>query len=167
MVAQSLAESQVRLSGVPFHDIHGNISSGGRFLERFLNVVGYTIVPDNIDFKLIYSTDIVQCYPGKKVIGTGDNIPLSSEIELCKTWLDQELSLLEPRAILLFGTPANKTFFRHYLNQRFTKLSDYYLKPNRYGDSRVVSLPHPTFMVPGKTVIYQETLELEEICERV
>ena len=160
MVAQSLAESQVRLSGVPFHDIHGNISSGGRFLERFLNVVGYTIVPDNIDFKLIYSTDIVQCYPGKKVIGTGDNIPLSSEIERCKTWLDQELSLLEPRAILLFGTPANKTFFRHYLNQRFTKLSDYYLKPIRYRDSQVVSLPHPTSMVPGKTVIYQETFEV-------
>ena len=102
----------------------------------------------------------MQCYPGKKVIGTGDNIPLSSEIELCKAWLDQESSLLEPRAILLFGTPANKTFFRHYLNQRFTKLSDYYLKTNRYGDSQVVSLPHPTSMVPGKTVVYQETFEV-------
>ena len=116
MVAQSLAEGQVRLSGVPFHDIHGNISTGGRFLERYLNFVGYTIVPDNLDFSLIYSTDIVQCYPGKKIVGTGDNIPLSSEIALCRPWLDQELSLLEPQAILLFGTPANKTFFNIILS---------------------------------------------------
>ena len=160
MVAQSLAEGQVRLSGVPFHDIHGNISAGGRFLERFLNLVGYTIVPDKVDFNLIYSTDIVQCYPGKKVIGTGDNIPLSSEIELCKTWLGQELSLLEPQVILLFGTPANKTFFKHYLHQEFTKLSDYYLRSSCYKDIRVFSLPHPTSMVRDKTAIYQETFKL-------
>jgi len=160
MIAQSLAESQVRLSGVPFHDIHGNISVGGRFLEKYLNLVGYTIVPDKIDFSLIYSTDIVQCYPGKKVVGTGDNIPLSSEIERCRTWLDQELSLLAPRAILLFGTPANKTFSRHYLNRKFTKLSDYYLQPSRYRDSQVLSLPHPTSMVPSKSAIYQETFDM-------
>ena len=160
MVAQSLAEGQVRLSGVPFHDIHGNISTGGRFLERYLNFVGYTIVPDNLDFSLIYSTDIVQCYPGKKIVGTGDNIPLSSEIELCRAWLGQELSLLEPQAILLFGTPANKTFFQHYLEQKFTKLSDYYLQPSLYRDSQVISLPHPTSMVPSKSTIYQKTFEL-------
>ena len=160
MVAQSLAKSQVRLSGVPFHDIHGNISTGGRFLERFLNLVGYTIVPDRVDFNLIYSTDIVQCYPGKKIVGTGDNIPLSSEIELCRAWLGQELALLEPQAILLFGTPANKTFFQHYLEQKFTKLSDYYLQPSLYRDSQVLSLPHPTSMVPSKSTIYQKTFEL-------
>ena len=160
MVAQSLAETQVRVSGVPFHDIHGNISNGGRFLEKFLNVVGYTISPDKLEFSLIYSTDIVQCYPGKNLVGTGDNLPLSSEIELCRPWLDQALSLLEPQVILLFGSPANKTFFKHYLHQEFTKLSDYYLRSSCYKDIRVFSLPHPTSMVRDKTAIYQETFEL-------
>ena len=118
------------------------------------------ISPDKLEFSLIYSTDIVQCYPGKNLVGTGDNVLLSSEIELCRPWVDRELSLLEPQVILLFGTPANKTFFKHYLHLEFTKLSDYYLRSSSYKDIHVFSLPHPTSMVRDKTTIYQETFEL-------
>jgi len=37
MVAHSLSKTQVRLSGVPFHDTKGKLSNGGRLLERYLN----------------------------------------------------------------------------------------------------------------------------------
>ena len=159
MIAQSLAADQVRLSGIPFHNTEGVLSAGGKFLEQYLNLIGYTISPSNLDHKLIYSTDIVQCYPGKRVVGTGDNIPLASEIDNCKIWLSEELKLLQPKVILLFGTPATKTFYKHYLHERFTRLADYYLVPMIFNESSVFALPHPTSMVKSKSDIYLQTFE--------
>ena len=106
IVAQSLAETQVRLSGVPFHNPQGILSKGGRYLEKYFNQASYTIIPSNDERTLVYSTDIVQCFPGKKKVGTGDNVPLTSEIINCRPWLDRELSLMKPKVVLLFGTPA-------------------------------------------------------------
>ena len=100
------------------------------------------------------------CYPGKNFARTGDNVLLSSEIELCRLWLDQELTLLKRQVILLFETPANKTFFKHYLHQKFAKLSDNRLRPSTYREIRVFSLPHPISMVRDKTVIHKGTFKI-------
>ena len=160
IIAQSLAETQVRLSGVPFHNSQGILSNGGKFLEKYLNQVGYTIIPTKDELSLVYSTDMVQCFPGKKMIGKGDNIPLTSEINNCRRWLDKELSLMAPKVVLLFGTPATKSFYQYYLNQPFTKLSDYYLLPHEFRHAKVFSLPHMTSMVRGKSSIYEETFNV-------
>jgi uracil-DNA glycosylase family 4 len=160
MVAQSLAETQVRLSGVPFHDSQGIISNGGRYLEKYLNLVGYTIVPGNDEHTLIYSTDMVQCFPGKRGVGRGDNIPIISEIDNCRRWLSLELSIMKPKVILLFGTPATKSFYHYYLNEPFTRLTDSYLNPRDFQGIKVLSLPHPTSMVGGKSSIYKESFNM-------
>ena len=160
IIAQSLAETQVRLSGVPFHDSQGILSNGGRYLEKYLNQVGYTIIPSNDGLTLVYSTDIVQCFPGKKKVGTGDNIPLTSETNNCKRWLNRELSLMNPKVVLLFGTLATKSFYHYYLSKPFTKLSDYYLIPQYFMDMKVLPLPHPTSMVQGKSSIYDKTFSM-------
>jgi len=160
MIAQSLAESQVRLSGVPFHNVEGDISRGGKFMEKYLNIVGYTIRPENKQEKLIYSTDIVQCFPGRKISGSGDNVPLLSEIKNCQPWLDRELAIMNPKVILLFGTPATKLFYQNYLNEPFLRLANCYLNPKIFRKAWVFALPHPTSMVKGKSSIYKETFEM-------
>jgi uracil-DNA glycosylase family 4 len=160
IIAQSLAETQVRLSGIPFHNSQVILSNGGRFLEKYLNQVGYTIVPGNGELVLVYSTDMVQCFPGKKKVGTGDNIPIWSEIINCMTWLDKELSIMKPKVVLLFGTPATKSFYRYYLDEPFTKLSDHYFAPRDFRDGKAICLPHPTSMVRDKSKIYDKTFDM-------
>lgn len=45
IVAQSLAKDQVRLSGIPYHNPNLFLSNGGRYLNRYFNSVGYSLVP--------------------------------------------------------------------------------------------------------------------------
>ena len=160
MIGQSLAKTQVRLSGMPFHNSAGILSNGGRYLEKYLNQVGYTIAPTNDKLTLVYSPDMVQCFPGRKEDGGGDNIPLLSEINHCRQWLDRELSLMKPTVVLLFGTPATKSFHHYYLSKPFTKLSNYYESPQDFRDMKVLSLPHMTSMVPDKSGIYDRTFRM-------
>jgi len=75
IVLQSLAQNQVRLSGIQFHDLNGEIGKGGQYLEKYLNIIGYSINPNSPIYHYIYTTDIIQCFPGKKLSGNGDNPP--------------------------------------------------------------------------------------------
>jgi uracil-DNA glycosylase family 4 len=168
IVGQSLAETQVRVSGVPYHDRLGEMSKGGKFLEKYLNTIGYTLSPTLQSHKLVYTTDLVQCYPGKNSNGTGDNIPTDKEIENCRGWLFEELLLLNPLVILLFGNPAIKTFFKYYMNQNAPTVSEHYakFKPFEFKQRTifVCALPHLTSMVPSKSSIFEKAfLEMKAL----
>lgn len=106
-------------------------------------------------------SDIVQCYPGRKTSGKGDNIPKKKETENCKEWLLKEISLIKPRIILLFGSPAARTFFEFFAKRRIKNASVYYCKENTFrfynADIPVYILPHPSSMVKGKSEIYDST----------
>lgn len=159
VVAQSLAKNQVRLSGVPFHDTCRQLSTGGKFLETHFNTIGYTIKPTELSRKYVYTTDLVKCYPGKRVNGNGDNIPTKKEISACRDWFIRELDLINPRVIILFGKPAAKSFFEHVI-----RVSDLYRKKHVLPiDQKIYSifvLPHPSSMVKEKKDIFQESFLL-------
>jgi len=164
LVGQSLAKSQVRLSGVPFHDIHMSLSRGGNYLEGYFNTIGYTLKPDRLDRKLVYTTDMVQCFPGRKVKGTGDNIPSGREINACLDWFMQEIEIVDPKVIILLGAPAARIFFEHVFGCKAKRISDLYLKRHDYerGDTlrSVYVLPHPSSMVKRKSEIFRKSFAM-------
>ena len=58
----------------------------------------------------VYLAAITKCFPGRLPGSSTDRLPSRAEQALCRPWLDQELTLLQPRVIVLFGGLAITTF---------------------------------------------------------
>jgi uracil-DNA glycosylase len=58
-----------------------------------------------------YMTSVTKCYPGRQPGSKGDRVPGRDEQALCRPWLAQELSLVQPRVIIPIGGLAIKLFF--------------------------------------------------------
>ena len=58
-----------------------------------------------------YMTSVTKCYPGKQTSGSGDRVPSKVEQELCRTYLDQEIHLVDPKVIIPIGRLAINLFF--------------------------------------------------------
>ena len=86
-----------------------------------------------------YMTSITKCYPGKSKGGHGDRVPTKEEQALCRTWLDQEIALVNPKLIILIGRLAIGLFFDTQLP--LEKIIGAQLEQ----DGRVIiPLPHPS-----------------------
>ena len=81
---------------------------GGTILQKWLEQAGF---PPGYLHSHVYLSSLTRCDPGRNPRGDGDRRPSPSEIALCKPFLDAELQLLQPRAVLLVGTMAIETFF--------------------------------------------------------
>ncbi|MFN2452026.1 MAG: uracil-DNA glycosylase family protein [Candidatus Dormibacteria bacterium] len=55
-------------------------------------------------------TSMTTCFPGRNRAGTGDRRPSGTEVRLCSTWLDGDLSLLKPPLVLAVGGLAHSRF---------------------------------------------------------
>jgi uracil-DNA glycosylase family 4 len=71
--------------------------------------MGFTIDPMGT-LQYVYSSDIVQRYPGRAANGKGDRRPTPREIENCVGWLRTELLIIRPRVILLLGAQSAQYF---------------------------------------------------------
>jgi len=77
----------------------------GDFLYRLLHRTGFTNQPtsvhraDGLELRNAYVTAAVRCAPPK-------NKPLPGEIANCRSYLERELALLRPRAVLALGKIA-------------------------------------------------------------
>ena len=85
------------LAGHPF------VGPAGKFLDRVLEEVG-------IDRTAVYVTNVVKHFKweprGKRRIHKKPN---ASEIAACRPWLDTEIGLVQPRAIVCLGATAAQT----------------------------------------------------------
>jgi uracil-DNA glycosylase family protein len=85
---------QEDLAGRPF------VGPAGKLLDRVLDAVG-------IDRSTVYVTNVVKHFKweprGKRRIHKKPN---SSEISACRPWLDTEIQLVKPRAIVCLGATA-------------------------------------------------------------
>ena len=132
ILSQSLAESQLRRSGVNFFNEKGTLGNTGRNLEKFLNRFNRTVYPPKeirllngsiipkrkTGYYSVYNTEIAQCYPGKKT--KGDRVPNSIELSNCinQKFLLDEISLIRPKLLLLMGRLSRDTFYRNILRER-------------------------------------------------
>jgi uracil-DNA glycosylase len=131
IVSQSLAENQLRKTGVNFFANDGKLGSTGRNLENFLNLVERTVYPP-IDVRLergkrvkrreekyvsVYNSEITQCFTGKRKDGKGDRNPSAEEIRNClgKGYLAREIEILKPKIVMLMGRISRNIFFHSAL----------------------------------------------------
>jgi uracil-DNA glycosylase family 4 len=111
VIGQALGPQTQRRSGVPYTYPSGVLSRTGQVLDGLLEAIGYTIDPRSTR-RYVYSSDIVQRYPGPMAGGGGDRPPTRREVENCFPWLEVELAIVKPRVILPLGAFAA----RHFLN---------------------------------------------------
>jgi uracil-DNA glycosylase len=132
IISQTLAENQLRKSGVNFFQTDGSLGNTGKNLEQFLNkfnrtvypyqevkISGNVIIPScNSEFKSVYNTEIAQCYPGKNKGKNGDRRPSRDEILNCmrKGFLIKEIMMIKPKLLLLMGKASRDGFFKYFLN---------------------------------------------------
>lgn len=84
-------------------------------------------------------TSVTKCYPGRAKSGSGDRVPSRREQELCRSYLNQEISLIDPRLILPVGGLAISLFYP--AGQPLTEV----IGTHKQLEGRwVVPLPHPS-----------------------
>jgi len=142
IVSQTLAENQLRKSGVNFFKADGNIGNTGASLEKFLIKFYRTVYPPrevkisdtvlipscNPEYKSVYNTEIAQCYPGKNKLKKGDRKPNRNEILNCmrNEFLKKEIMMINPKLLLLMGKASRDNFFEYFLNEKYpSSLSDH------------------------------------------
>lgn len=66
---------------------------------------------DGEEFRSVtYIAALMRCFPGRNQKNTGDLRPPPAGIANCAHWLDDELRLLKPKALILVGQMAIKRF---------------------------------------------------------
>lgn len=113
VVGQALGPDTQRRSGLPYIYPDGRLSPTGRVLDEFLRHMGFTIDPSGT-LPYVYSSDIVQRYPGPSPGTGGDRRPTAGEVRNCAEWLDAELRVVRPWVVLLLGREPARYFLRAY-----------------------------------------------------
>ena len=86
-----------------------------------------------------YMTAVTKCYPGRAKSGNGDRVPSRKEQELCRPYLQAEISLVDPQLIIPVGRLAIGLFYP--AGQTLEEI----IGTRKQVDHRwVVPLPHPS-----------------------
>jgi uracil-DNA glycosylase family 4 len=83
------------------------VGPAGRKLVGWLLDAGFA--PDDIG-TTVHMTALTLCFPGRLPGKSTDRAPSSRERANCRPWLDAQLRVVRPRAIILFGKMAIDTF---------------------------------------------------------
>ena len=90
----------------------------------------------------IYIAAVTRCYPGPSPSGRGDRVPSPRERELCRPWLEAELSLIRPALIIPVGRLAIDYFLESKPLDRL--VGELWPVEHVGGSSRALPLPHPS-----------------------
>jgi uracil-DNA glycosylase family 4 len=88
------------------------VGASGDFLEELLQEAGYTR-------EQVYISNILKCRP------PGNRDPLPTEIESCSGYLDEQIRMVDPLAIVTLGRFSLSKFFPH---QRISRVHGRYAK---------------------------------------
>jgi hypothetical protein len=140
IVAEAIGPKTVRLSGVNYFRADGRLGGTGRYLDKMLLPLGFTVYPSS-DVKLAsgaviqaalgsqrqtaYCTDLCPEFPGYVSLQRSDKTKASikrpslrrvKEALKC-AFLERELEVVKPKVILLLGAAAYTTFYTHFLKR--------------------------------------------------
>ena len=101
LIGQAPGVTEVE-AGRPFN------ASSGRRLFQWLGQAGWD---EDVFRARHYMTAVTKCYPGKGANGKGDRVPSKAEQKLCRPFLEREITLVNPRLIILVGGLAIKLLF--------------------------------------------------------
>jgi len=80
----------------------------GKELDRWMVRAGFES-PEEFR-RLTYIAALMRCFPGRNAAGTGDLKPPPAAVANCSHWLDTELRILKPKAVILVGQLAIARF---------------------------------------------------------
>jgi uracil-DNA glycosylase len=60
-------------------------------------------------WRKIHFAAVTRCYPGRSPGAKGDRLPTPAERALCRPWLDEVVTLVDPEVVLLIGLLAIRT----------------------------------------------------------
>ncbi|MCD4737388.1 MAG: uracil-DNA glycosylase [Bacteroidales bacterium] len=113
------------------------IGPSGQVFNKLLHAAG-------IDRKLVFMTNLVKCMLPK------NRKPTLNEIELCSQFLDEEISIIQPKIIVPLGYYATRTILIKFhtdplaAEMSFTKINGKLLSIN---NEKIFPLPHPASLL--------------------
>ena len=150
--------SEILLIGQAPGDKEGGLGrpfawTAGKTLFKWFDSIG---VNEQVFRQQVYMSAVCRCFPGKNPKG-GDRVPNKNEIATCSRWINEEITLLQPKLII----PVGKLAISQYLP--VSKLVDVIGKQMRTKVNGVeldmIPLPHPSGastwhrMAPGKELL--------------
>lgn len=133
----------------------------GKTLFRWLEEAGLS---EEEARERIYISAMTRCFPGAHPSGRGDRVPTRAELEMCGSWLDDELKVIRPNLII----PVGKLAVGRFLGGD-EPLSDVvgleHVVEHAGGESTVIPLPHPSgasswIHAPGHRDLVKQALRL-------
>jgi uracil-DNA glycosylase len=103
----------------------------------------------------VYFAAITRCFPGRLPGSSKDRLPSRAEQALCRPWLDQEIALVNPQVLVLFGRLAIETFLsRRPLGELVGRAFDHYGRvciplPHSSGASTWLNAPENRALLGG------------------
>jgi len=110
-------------TGVPF------VGKAGQLLNKIIGAMG-------LQREDVYICNIVKCRPPE------NRTPLPDEVALCQPFLEEQLALLAPQAIVALGSPAAKALLK--TSEGITQLRGRW---RLYKGTRVMPTYHPAFVL--------------------
>jgi uracil-DNA glycosylase len=86
-----------------------------------------------------YMTAITKCYPGRANNGSGDRVPSRVEQNLCRPFLEAEISFVDPELVIPVGRLAINLYYAKNLS-----LKEIIGSQKQVEGRWVVPLPHPS-----------------------
>ncbi|MCK5646013.1 MAG: uracil-DNA glycosylase family protein [Anaerolineales bacterium] len=86
-----------------------------------------------------YMTSVTKCFPGKSKNGGGDRVPSRKEQGLCRSYLDREIQIIDPRLIIPVGRLAINLFYPSKLS-----LAEIIGLRKEINNRFIVPFPHPS-----------------------
>jgi len=66
-------------------------------------------IPRTDFWRKIHFAAVTRCYPGRLPGARGDRLPVPAERALCRPWLDEVITLVDPEIVILVGLLAIRT----------------------------------------------------------
>ena len=117
-----------KVAGRPF-----NAGSGKRLFEW----LGQAGISETWFRKTQYMTSVTKCYPGPSKSGSGDRVPSKTEQALCRPFLDEEITIINPKLIIPVGRLAINLFY-----PKSMKLTEIIGTSKEKDGHLIIPLPH-------------------------
>lgn len=119
-----------RKSGIAWYDINGKLLPSGVILQKLLKKLG-------LEISDTYFLEAIKCYPK-------DRKYLRKCSNNCKSFLLEQLEIINPKIILALGESATRTI----LNINFKKFSEVVGKEFKINGYTVIPIYHPSPISP-------------------
>jgi DNA polymerase len=125
------------------------VGAAGGFLDELLHSVG-------LSRETVYIANVVKCRP------PGNRDPLPNEIQTCKSWLEKQIEIIQPRVIVTLG---RFSLARYIPGESISKVHG---RERRVGDITVFPMYHPAAALHQgslRRVIEEDMKKLPKVLE--